>query len=36
MYIFLHNISENKQPLYQIPNKISRNKIIPSIKNVQK
>jgi hypothetical protein len=25
----LHNISENKSPLYQIPNKISRNKIIP-------
>jgi hypothetical protein len=28
----LHNISENKSPLYQVPNKISKNKIIPSFK----
>jgi hypothetical protein len=28
MYYLLHNINENKSPLYQIPNKISKNKIM--------
>jgi len=30
----LHNISEIKPPLYQIVNKIFRNKIIPSIQKL--
>jgi hypothetical protein len=30
----LHNISENKPPLYQVSNKISRNKIISLIKKL--
>ncbi len=30
----LHNISENKPPLYQVPNKISINKIISSIQKL--
>ncbi len=30
---FLHNSSENKLPSYQIPNKISTNKIISLIQN---
>jgi hypothetical protein len=36
-YIFtsyLRNISENKPPLYQVPNKISRKKIISSIQKL--
>ncbi len=33
--MFLHNISENKPPLYQVPNKISRNKIISSIQKLK-
>jgi hypothetical protein len=32
--IYLHNISENKPHLYQIPKKISRNKIIPLIQKL--
>ncbi len=31
---FLHNISENKPPLYPVLNKISRIKIIPSIQKL--
>jgi hypothetical protein len=27
--ICLHNINENKPPLFQVPNQIYRNKIIP-------
>ncbi len=30
----LHNISENKPSLYQVPNKISTNKIIPLVQNL--
>jgi hypothetical protein len=29
-----HNISENKSPLYQVPNKMFRNKIIPSVQKL--
>jgi hypothetical protein len=32
----LHNISENKPPLYQVPNEISRNKIIPLVQKLTK
>jgi hypothetical protein len=30
----LHNISENKLPLYQVPNKIYKNKIIPLVQKL--
>ncbi len=30
----LHNISENKPPLYQVLNKISRNKIVPLVQKL--
>jgi len=31
---FLHNISENKPPLYQVPNNFFRNKIIPLVQKL--
>jgi hypothetical protein len=30
----LHNISKNKPPLYKVPNKISKNKIIPLVQTL--
>jgi hypothetical protein len=32
--ICLHNINENKPPLYQVPNKVFRNKIIPLVQKL--
>jgi hypothetical protein len=34
MYELLNNINENKPPLYQVLNKIHRNKIIPLVQKL--